>query len=406
MRVAACMGVMAICMVAIGLGLDGQPKPAAGPREAAAMEVGKPAPPIALKQMLQAPVGAATTLDGLRGKAVMLEFWGTWCAPCVAAFPHLNELVEQTKGEPVVFIAVTDEPESKVAPFLEKKPLRTWVGLDASSATTLAYRVKAFPTTVLIDAQGVVRAITHPAAVDAPMLKRLARGEPIAPPVGEAQAAAPPPSSKAGVIDPAASYYFVWIGPPTPGLGNPTTRAKFMRSPSAVVGDVLETLYNTTPQRIFFEEGVPAKLEIGYEVRLPESSERKASEVLLSTLEQTLRVEARREQRELDALILTRVGEGGPKAANPANPQSWMGDNRSTQVENSRIDVMTNWLERGLARPVVDETGLKALYDWELRAMDGSLEAYNTALGKIGLTLVPGRRTVEVVVVSPVGEGR
>ena len=46
-------------------------------------------------------------LDSLKGKVVVLEFWTTWCGPCVAAIPHLNELSEKYADKPVQFIAIS-----------------------------------------------------------------------------------------------------------------------------------------------------------------------------------------------------------------------------------------------------------------------------------------------------------
>jgi len=70
--------------------------------------VGSNAPPIDLQQVLHAPEGARATLEGLRGKLVVLEFWATWCPSCVKAIPHFNELADQLKDRPVQFISITD----------------------------------------------------------------------------------------------------------------------------------------------------------------------------------------------------------------------------------------------------------------------------------------------------------
>ena len=74
--------------------------------------------------------GESLTWTDLKGHAVVLDFWATWCAPCIKAIPHLNAFVEEFAGQPVRFISVTYENESVVRPFLAKHPLRTVVGLD------------------------------------------------------------------------------------------------------------------------------------------------------------------------------------------------------------------------------------------------------------------------------------
>src|SRR4051794_18336148 len=89
-----------------------------------------PAPPLSVEQLLNAPDGASAEWSRLKGKIVVVEFWATWCAPCIASIPHLNELAERFKDKEVVFISLTDEPRTTVEPFLKRKPIKGWVALD------------------------------------------------------------------------------------------------------------------------------------------------------------------------------------------------------------------------------------------------------------------------------------
>ncbi len=85
---------------------------------------GEPAPPLELEKLLQAPAGMKANWPSLKGNVVVLEFWATWCAPCIAAMPHLNELTEQFKDKAVKFISITDEDEATVAPFLSRRTIK------------------------------------------------------------------------------------------------------------------------------------------------------------------------------------------------------------------------------------------------------------------------------------------
>src|SRR5713101_5460785 len=70
--------------------------------------IGNAAPAIKLEKLLQAPPNASTDWEKLKGKVVVLDFWATWCTPCVAGIPHLNQLAAEFSGQPVVFIGIAD----------------------------------------------------------------------------------------------------------------------------------------------------------------------------------------------------------------------------------------------------------------------------------------------------------
>ena len=91
--------------------------------------IGQTAPELNIEKYLQAPEGEKS-LSALKGKVVVLEFWATWCAPCVAEIPHLNQLNEEFRDKQVQFISVTDEGEDIIAPFLKRQEMKSWIGLD------------------------------------------------------------------------------------------------------------------------------------------------------------------------------------------------------------------------------------------------------------------------------------
>ncbi len=141
------------------------------------VNVGGTPPTLKLEGLLQAPEGASVKWEDLKGQAVVVEFWGTWCKPCVRMIPHMNELAEDFKDEKVRFVSITYEDEKKITPFLERTPMKTWIGLDTDRDTINAFGVRAWPTTVLIDAKGVIRTITHPNNIDQQTIKDLIAGD-------------------------------------------------------------------------------------------------------------------------------------------------------------------------------------------------------------------------------------
>ena len=83
--------------------------------------IGEPAPPLAIASLLQAPAEAKADWNALRGKVTVLEFWATWCGPCVEEFPSLVKLYDRYNSRGLVVLAAAmDEPQTRgqVQPFL------------------------------------------------------------------------------------------------------------------------------------------------------------------------------------------------------------------------------------------------------------------------------------------------
>jgi thiol-disulfide isomerase/thioredoxin len=115
-----------------------------------------PAPPLRLEKVIGAPSGSTPDLPTLRGKVVVVEFWATWCAPCLGEIPAINALVKSLDPQKVQFLSVTDENPEKIEHFLAKKPISGWVGIDTSSSVFERYGVVSRPATIIIDPQGKV----------------------------------------------------------------------------------------------------------------------------------------------------------------------------------------------------------------------------------------------------------
>lgn len=98
---------------------------------------------------------ASGQLSDLRGKAVLLDFWATWCPPCREEIPHFKELYAayKARGFEIVGLSVGENPDT-VAAFVAQNGITYRVGI-ATSAIEQAYGgIRGIPTTFLIDKQG------------------------------------------------------------------------------------------------------------------------------------------------------------------------------------------------------------------------------------------------------------
>jgi len=98
------------------------------------------------------------TLADLRGKVVVLDFWGTWCPPCVAAVPELRDLQKKHAKEPFVLIGVSsDNSEQIVRDFTGRNQMEWTQFWDKDRKIQQLFEVRAWPTYILIDDEGIVR---------------------------------------------------------------------------------------------------------------------------------------------------------------------------------------------------------------------------------------------------------
>ena len=115
------------------------------------LKVGSEAPDWTLKT----PSGRAVTLSKLRGKIVLIDFWATWCGPCKAAMPTLQELHEKYKGKPVVVVGINTWERADPAAFMKKNKLSYGLLLKGD-AVARAYGVLGIPTFYLIGPDGKI----------------------------------------------------------------------------------------------------------------------------------------------------------------------------------------------------------------------------------------------------------
>jgi thiol-disulfide isomerase/thioredoxin len=110
------------------------------------------------------------------GKTLVLDFWSTWCVPCVKAIPHLNALAEEFAGDNVVFAAVSNERAVTVSRFLEKTEMKASVFVDTeNSLTHKIFGVRAIPRTFIIAPDRVVRWTGHPDRLTGEILRQHTR---------------------------------------------------------------------------------------------------------------------------------------------------------------------------------------------------------------------------------------
>ena len=114
-------------------------------------QVGKAAPVFAISDGQQ-----SVDLSKLRGRVVLLNFWATWCAPCIEELPSLERMQQELPQVQVVAMA-SDEPIENYQAFLTRRPVSLLTVFDVNQTSNALYGSFRYPESYIIDKSGVVR---------------------------------------------------------------------------------------------------------------------------------------------------------------------------------------------------------------------------------------------------------
>jgi uncharacterized protein (TIGR03435 family) len=363
------------------------------------LRVGGEAPPLKLVFPFTKPADQAVTPSMAPRRARVLEFWATYCVPCVAAIPHLNRLVDQFKNEPIDFIAITAEDESLVQRFLGTHSMGGLIALDEAGQTGKSYELTFLPMTVLIDSKGKLAGVTSPSHIDAGVLKSLIAGQAINLPV------------------PIGLYRPYGVGDES---GNPNPLVWAVVRPSLEQGDgdissgegkliiqgarlreVLARAYGLPERRINVPQDLDAQR---YDALIERAGA--TDDALYETLKQLLpiavngRIEL--ETRPAPVMILSL----------PPGKQTRLKESKATESDESGgagsirfvarpLRHLALGLQYELGRDVVDETALPGLYDLTLKWDPDKPESiFGAVESQLGLALTPGERPMTFLVVK------
>ena len=153
-------------VAAIPAGREDQPAVQRGTPEPMP-EVGSQPPELVAASWINADT--PPTLAALKGRVVMLDFWATWCGPCVAGIPHLNQLQKKYGDQGLTIVSFTDQSRRGIENFLKRQPIDYIVG--TGSQLSLKYGVVGLPHVFLIGRDG--RLLWHAVPDQAELDKRI-----------------------------------------------------------------------------------------------------------------------------------------------------------------------------------------------------------------------------------------
>jgi uncharacterized protein (TIGR03435 family) len=405
-----------------------------GPAHAAeGPKAGDTAPPLSVEALLNAPDGASAEWERLRGKVVVVEFWATWCAPCIASIPHLNDLAERFRDKDVVFISLSDEPRATVETFLSRKPIKGWVAVDSDRKAGAAYGVTGIPHTFVVGPTGKILGDTHPSALKAEHIEKALRGEPL----GLDPAARTAAGDTAGVTVPRERKYSdsfrpgqfpVLVGDndglpepmaqvivrpalaPGAGSSGGRNRQTWLNIDAAsAVKQAYARAYQLPASRVEVRAPLPEK-RLDVAILAPPGDPDRFRLLVEAGLGGAFGLAAHTEDRDAEVLLIKVLDAKALKLTPTASTGgSMMSTKREpgglvATVINGNLGDLVGLLESRLSVPVIEETGLAGSYDFEVTLPDDAKEV-RKSLEALGLSLEPSRRRLPYLVVEAAGKG-
>ena len=380
----------------------------------AQVNMGEPAPALRFAAV-QNGAQPHLSLAELRGQLVLLEFWGTYCGPCVAAMPHLQALQRQFAGRLQV-VAISEEAPARVARYLAARPsnlLFATVGPTQSDSLQRLFSYRTVPHAVLVDAAGRVVAITDPRYVTAGIVDSVLRGLPVWLPLKKENMVAN--SIAACFPANAATPPRFLVQPAIRGVGGitrtyPQDSSMFHNRRLTLVNLPLASIYCLAYGNLSYYRTLDLRPKVPG--RAPEPTycldlivARGQEATLLPTLRRELaaRFELRAAlEPRTKPVYLLKVADARRLPA-PASPATATGGGMSGgqfNADDAPLAAVADYLEGfgAVKRPVLDATGLATRYNLHFEYQPEKPGDLQRALAGLGLRLEEAERPVDVLV--------
>ncbi len=342
-------------------------------------------------------------LSSLQGKVVILEFWATWCAPCIGAMKHLQKLKAQFGGQLVVVAVSREEPE-RIHRFIANTIFDfTFARHSEELDNYFPHRV--IPHTVVLTPQGMVAAITAPGNLDEQAVTRLLEGKRI-----DLSLKSDGPwdiNTDIFAVDSTveAAFQIQPARPDAPTFSRVYRDGPFQDRRRSFINFKIPMLYreafNTSVFRMEYpdEEGAESYC---VDIIVPEPEAKQIDDRLRDSLNHYFGWKVDWRPKDIEVWVLSAKEEGITlPAADTRLPCQSAGDHFSSP--RATMADFAAYLEGfGIAgMPVLDETG-----DGQHYQIDFSFELENSnslleALERMGLELKKERRNVDILVLSP-----
>ena len=372
-----------------------------------ALHVGDALPDFVLPRVVNNAVANNFAPATAQGKVLVLEFWSTSCSPCIPALEKLATL-QQAHTADLQVVGISTDSEARLQKFLAKRPLPIPLASapDPKQDINQLFPHRMVSHTVVVDRNRRVVAITSPEQFDEKALLAVAAGQPVQLKLKQDFMSDDPMSFFR--VD-STTRYGVNVRPfiqGLPGMMRPEQKGPFaQRRLTAINVDptvLYQLAYEISHRRILNE--LPDSLRqyddlsrVCLDLIVPPGQEKNLHPLMREVLKSYLPVQAIWVPATKPVYVLRRLkGRLGLLASTKPEQFSYSGG--EFDMQGGQIELVRDYLENKLDRPVINETGLASRYDITFTIQQENLKpSLSAALGRLGLEVVEASREIKLL---------
>ncbi|MFZ6663391.1 TIGR03435 family protein [Peijinzhouia sedimentorum] len=352
-------------------------------------------------------------LSEIEGKVIILDFWATWCAPCIASFPKLEEIQEKYKSE-LQIITITSDSNERILKFLENRDMNLPIAIDPSRKIVEYFPHRSIPHTVVIDKNGIVQAVTNSSNITQELVQKVIDKQTINLIEKIDDLAFDPAVPLSGNENFAFQVTITPFREGAPSFSNTSGGEGPYKNRRIITTNLTaRTLYELAYQfptrtRTVIEISNPSSLAwnkenaICFEIIVPEELGSQRFEMMQKQLDMYFGFETLITQREMEVYVLERIPnrEHNLKLSDKNTPNEKSYSGAGLKMTNNKIDYLASYLENQLDLPVIDETNLLENYDLEIPWYNENPDQIFAELEKLGLQLQKITRKIDVLLLK------
>ncbi|WP_296316279.1 TIGR03435 family protein [Winogradskyella sp. UBA3174] len=358
-------------------------------------EIGKSAPDYTFTNILNSD-STAIALKDFKGKTVILEFWATWCGPCIPAMKKLDSLQTKFKDD-LEIITVSHEDNPRLERFIKTTGSKLRIVSDSTHNSFFKYKV--IPHSIIIDKEGIVRAITSPENITSDVIKTLITDNTIGLPLKDDFYIDPTLKVETIATVENPDYRIILKGYNQEKRGSSRLLSTIdgtingIEMSNSTIPRLYQTLFDvSSPVRMVYSDGLseddfPYDDENKYNfiIEASKAYEDKWRATAIAFLNDQFFVNGRMSAIIKNTFVLTKINDTLKPSTAEKTEYMFMGPILKTKkIKMSRL---VAYLENFLPEPVIDQTNLEAEYDISLEWQSEDPKTLHTELAKYGLKL-------------------